>query len=137
MNLQNTYGFDVIDLCALCLFLAAWALHFWVVNRSPFKGGTISTQFAVYRHEWMFRMMSREARMTDVLIQTSVQQGVLFFASTSILLIGALLAGLAAADTAVNVLNDLPFSSTDTRIEWEIKVLLVVFIFTFAFFKFA
>lgn len=135
--LLNTFGFETIDFIALIFFLLAWTVHFWVVNASSFKARTISSQFAIHRHEWMKRMISREARMTDVLIQTSVQHGVLFFASTSILLIGALLAGLASTDQAVNVLINIPFSSTDTHVEWEVKVLLVVFIFTFAFFKFA
>ena len=75
--------------------------------------------------------------MPDVLIQNSLHQGVLFFASTSILVIGALLAGLGSADRAVAVLNDLMLSHNTTRLEWELKVVLVLLIFTFAFFKFA
>jgi len=130
-------GFELVDAVALVLFMLAWVIHFWVINVSSFRVGTISTQFAHYRGAWMSRMVAREATAADVLIQTSVQQGVLFFASTSILLIGALLAGLASADQAVSLLNDIPFASTDTRVEWEAKVLLVVMIFIFAFFKFA
>jgi len=85
----------------------------------------------------MENMVARDLRMVDALIQNSLQQGVLFFASTSILLIGGLLAGVGAADAAMQVLSDIPLSSTNTRTEWEVKVMLVVFIFMFAFFKFA
>jgi len=75
--------------------------------------------------------------MFDALIQNQFQQGVLFFASTSILIVGAMLAGLGATDQAMEVLTDLPFSTPTTRTVWNMKLLLVTFIFVFSFFKFA
>jgi len=82
-------------------------------------------------------MVLRDPKMPDALIQNTLQYGVLFFASTSILLIGGLMAALGASDQAQTLLNELPFTSPFTRTAWELKVLLVIFIFTFAFFKFA
>ncbi len=82
-------------------------------------------------------MVHRDPKMPDALIQNTLQYGVLFFASTTILLIGALIAGLGASDQAIELLSDIPFVSTPSRTAWEIKVLLVIVIFTFAFFKFA
>ena len=75
--------------------------------------------------------------MFDALVQNQFQQGVLFFASTSILIVGALLAGLGASDEAMEILTDLPLSSTTTRTVWEIKLMLITCIFVFSFFKFA
>ena len=82
-------------------------------------------------------MVYRGQKMPDTLIQNTLQYGVLFFASTAILLIGALMAGLGASDQAIELLGDLPFAVRTTRTVWEVKVLLVTLIFTFAFFKFA
>ena len=82
-------------------------------------------------------MVLRNAKMPDTLIQNTLQYGVLFFASTSILLIGALIAGLRASDKAVQLLSDLPFTVGTTKSVRVIKILLVTFIFIFAFFKFA
>jgi len=130
-------GFEPIDLIALGVFFAAWAAHAIAVSRSPLSRRTLSHAMHAYRTRWMENAVRREAKMVDALIQNSLQQGVLFFASTSILVIGALLAGLGAAEQAVRVLGDLPFTSTDTSLEWELKVLLVVGIVTYAFFKFA
>lgn len=73
----------------------------------------------------------------DGILQNSLQQGVLFFASTSVLLIGGLAAGLGAADRGVSILAGLPFVTTDTTFQWQLKIFLVMFIFVFAFFKFA
>ncbi len=82
-------------------------------------------------------MVHRDPKMADALIQNTLQYGVLFFASTTILVIGALIAGLGASDQAIALLSDIPFVTTPSRTAWEIKVLLVIVIFTFAFFKFA
>lgn len=118
-------------------FLIAWLVHTWIINNSPFTKHTISHKMRVFREQWMLNMVRREAKMVDALIQNTLQYGVLFFASTSILVIGALMAGLGASDQAVALLHELPFAAQTSRAAWEIKVLLVVFIFTFAFFKFA
>ena len=130
-------GFEPIDAIAIALFFLAWIAHALLVNRLPTRRRSLSYQMRAYRARWMENAVRRDAKMVDALIQNSLQQGVLFFASTSILVIGALLAGLGAAEQAVRILSDLPFASTDTRLEWEVKILLVVGIVTYAFFKFA
>ena len=129
-------GFEPIDVIAVGVFFLAWIVHAMFVNRLPTRRRSLSHAMHDYRARWMANAVRREAKMVDALIQNSLQQGVLFFASTSILVIGALLAGLGAAEQAVGVLDDLPLASTDTAIEWETKVLLVVAIITYAFFKF-
>jgi len=130
-------GFDRIDAVAIAVFFLAWVAHSVIVSRSPLRTRTLSYAMHAHRLRWMENSARREAKMVDALIQNSLHQGVLFFASTSILLVGALLAGLGAAEQAVSVLEDLPFTSTDSRVEWDAKVLLVAGIFTYAFFKFA
>jgi len=130
-------GFTRLDAVALVVFVISWCMHFWVVNYSPWCDKTISARMRVIRQRWMYNMVLRGAKMPDTLIQNTLQYGVLFFASTSILLIGALIAGLRASDDAVEVLGDLPFTVVTTRSVWEVKILLITFIFTFAFFKFA
>jgi len=131
------WGFSLIDLVALAFFILSWAGHFWIINRSSLKSRTISHHMNGMRVKWMRTLVHRDPKMFDALIQNQFQQGVLFFASTSILIVGAMLAGIGASEKAMDVLIDLPFSSATTRTVWEIKVLLLTFIFVFSFFKFA
>ena len=86
---------------------------------------------------WMKNMIKRDPVVPDILIQTSLQQGVGFFASTSIIVIGALFAALGSAEQAINLLSDFPMTITTTKTQWEFKVLMLVLIFVYAFFKFA
>jgi len=130
-------GFSALDYIAVIFFFAAWMMHIWVINHSRLSKNTITYRMANYRRLWMRNMVYRDPKMPDTLIQNTLQYGVLFFASTTILLIGALMAALGASDQAIALLSDLPFVTTPSRTAWEIKVLMVIFIFTFAFFKFA
>lgn len=130
-------GFTHIDIIALLFFFACWIGHYWILNHSPLKTKTITHHMNRERQKWIMNMTGRDPKVMDALIQNGLQQGVLFFASTSILIVGALLAGLGATDKAIDVLTGLPFSATTSRTAWELKILLVLFIFVFSFFKFA
>jgi len=132
-----SFGLSTVDIFALIFFFASWIGHFWLLNYSPLRHKTITAYMNLERNRWMQNMIVRDPKMTDVLIQNGFQHGVLFFASTSMLIVGALLAGLGATDKAIDVLIGLPYSTTTTRSVWELKVLLVLFIFVFSFFKFA
>ncbi len=134
---MQLWGFSSVDIAAAVFFLLSWLGHFWIINRSPLRVHTITHHMNKMRVQWMKAFFKREPKMFDALIQNGFQQGVLFFASTSILIVGALLAGLGATEQAIGMLTDLPFSSTTTRTVWEIKVLLITCIFVFSFFKFA
>jgi uncharacterized membrane protein len=135
--MQTYFGFSTLDAFALLFFFATWASHYFVINRSPLRVNTITSGMESMRAQWMDNVVVRGDSPKDAIIQNTLQQGVLFFASTTVLLIGGLVAGLGAADRGVAVLSELPLSTTSTSIQWEIKILLVLFIFVFAFFKFA
>lgn len=133
---MQLWGFSSIDIAAAVFFMLSWLGHFWIVNRSPLRVHTITYHMNKMRVQWMKAFFNRDTKMFDALIQNGFQQGVLFFASTSILIVGALLAGLGATEQVIGVLTDLPFSSATTRTVCEIKLLLITCIFVFSFFKF-
>jgi uncharacterized membrane protein len=86
----------------------------------------------------MMRMLYRDdPRIVDTTIQASLLSGIAFFASTTIIVVGGLIALLGATDQAIRVLADIPFAIKHSRGTWELKVLLLITIFVYAFFKFA
>jgi len=135
--MPSPYGFSTLDLFALGLFFVTWIGHFYVTNHSRYRSRTITSAMVGMREQWMRNVIQRDGSPFDALIQNGLQQGVLFFGSTSVLLIGGLVAGLGSADSAVAMLQEIPLSTTRSTLQWEVKILLVVFIFVFAFFKFA
>ncbi|MFK7861647.1 MAG: DUF599 domain-containing protein [Granulosicoccus sp.] len=131
------YGFTLIDVLALALFCACWIGHYYVTYVSRWRKLTISATMTEMRERWMMNVVVRGDSPIDAIIQNGLQQGVLFFASTTVLLLGGLVAGLGAADRGVEILQMLPLSATSNAVQWELKILLIAFIFVMAFFKFA
>ena len=131
-------GFTVHDCAAGALLVVCWGGFNALVFR--FRSGrwiSLSRIMVRYRHGWMTEMARRDLRMIDTMIQGTVLQGCTFFASTAILLIGGLIALLGSTDRALGVVQDLPFAVETTRAVWEIKVLGLVTVLIYAFFKFA
>jgi uncharacterized membrane protein len=129
-------GFSVIDTIALGFFFFVWLSHYYIVNQSRWSHLSITARMTQMREQWMLNVVVRGDSPKDAIIQTGLQQGVLFFASTTVLLIGGLVAGLGAAERGVAVLQDIPFTATTSSAQWELKILFIIFIFVLAFFKF-
>jgi uncharacterized membrane protein len=73
----------------------------------------------------------------DTTIMASLQNGTAFFASTSLIAIGGVLALLQATNDVISLFAELPFGATITRAAWETKVIGLAVMFVYAFFKFA
>ncbi|MGB0733535.1 MAG: DUF599 domain-containing protein, partial [Pontibacterium sp.] len=89
-----------------------------------------------YRYEWMLHMLEREVRIADAAIVANLERGVSFFASTTMLVLAGLITVLGAAQTALSVVNMLPLAIPTTEAEFEIKLLCIICLFVYAFFKF-
>ena len=81
-------------------------------------------------------MAKRDLRMIDTSIMAGLQQGTAFFASTSILAIGGSFALMGSTDEVLQVMRDLPLDISATRPIWEAKIIGLIVIYAFAFFKF-
>ncbi|WP_321339853.1 DUF599 family protein [Breoghania sp.] len=128
--------FMPLDLAALAWFVVSWLTYNWLLEFSRWKKHTLSHAMDAYRREWMLSMLGRPLRMIDAQIMSGLQQGTSFFASTSLLALGACFGLLNATDLALEVYADLPISIATTRQEWEIKALGLMLIAAYAFFKF-
>ncbi len=129
--------FSLLDYIALGWFGLCWVGYTWFADKTRWHDKNVSTAVAKHRQHWMQTMMRREHRIVDSSIQSTLLQGVAFFASTTILLVGGLLAALSATERAIQVLSGLPLVVQTSQAAWELKVLLLVAIFVYAFFKFA
>ncbi len=130
-------GLSIWDYGALAWFVACWSGFTLYADYSPARHRSMTMAMNRYRTRWMTVMLRRENRMVDAAILGNLLNGAAFFASTTIFAIGGLLAALSASDVASTILTELPFTVDTTRAAWETKVLVLVVIMVFAFFKFA
>jgi len=129
--------FTYLDYAAVGWYLACWLGYTIVADHSPYRRHSMTAVMSGYRQRWMLVMLGRENRVVDTTIIGNLLNGAAFFASTTIFAIGGLLAALGATDSAIEILQDLPFAVTPSRAALELKMLLLVTSLVFAFFKFA
>ncbi len=126
---------SLVDLVAPVWFLMVWLGYTWFADRD--RGvHNLTTVMRDYRLLWMKRMLDRDVRMVDTQIFGNLMRSMSFFASTTMFIIAGLVAVLGAREKAMAVLNELPFAVHASNLLWDLKVLLLVAIFVYAFFKF-
>jgi uncharacterized membrane protein len=126
-----------VDIAAVGFFILEWTAYAVTLEHTAYGRNSLSARMNVYRAVWIRRLLDREARMVDMQIMASLQNGTAFFASTSLFAIGGALALLRATNEALAVLGALPINLSPSPALWEIKCLGLILIFVYAFFKFA
>lgn len=122
------------------LFLV-WLFGFWIVysrlaNRSVGGRLSLNRHMAMVRVDWMRNMLHRDNRVMDGMLMGHLINSVSFFASTSVLLLAGLVGGLAGSDKVHQLATDLGVASRTSQLLFEVKLLLLIGIFVYAFFKF-
>jgi uncharacterized membrane protein len=128
---------STLELAALLWFAVSFIGYAWLADHTVLHRRSVSAAMASHRYRWMRMMLERDMRMVDTAVQGNLLTSVGFFASTTIFVIAGLLASLGATDEAIEVMQALPLAAPTTRQMWELKVLLLVALFVYAFFKFA
>lgn len=124
-----------LDLLALALFIASW-LGYAAWARQRARGSLVATTNR-WRREWMLQATLRDNRMVDAAVTQILAASPSFFASTSILIIGGLLAALASSEQASELVRELPFAARTSLLVFDLKIVVLTVVFVFAFFRFS
>lgn len=81
-------------------------------------------------------MMHRDVRIVDSNIVMILARSATFLASTTIFIVAGLIAVMGTMDTAIEVVGDLRYAIKSSREVWELKMLGLLLVFIYAFFKF-
>jgi uncharacterized membrane protein len=126
-----------VDVIAVGFFALEWTVYAITLEHTAYGRDSLSTRMHVYREIWVRNLLHREARMVDMQIMASLQNGTAFFASTSLIAIGGALALLRETNDALVVLGALPVNLSPSPALWEVKCVGLILIFIYTFFKFA
>lgn len=129
--------FTQLDLAALVWFFALLGGYRLIAGLAPLERRSIVGTVQDHRIAWMRNMARRDNRVLDAILLGGLGQGNAFFASTSAIAIGGLIALVGSGEKVQVFLQTLPFAASASPVLWELKVLLLIGIFVFAFFKFA
>lgn len=126
-----------VDITAVGFFVIEWFVYAITLEHTAYGRDSLSARMHAYRETWVRNLLNREARMVDMQIMASLQNGTAFFASTSLIAIGGALALLRATSDAQTVLAALPVDLSPSSALWELKCIGLILIFIYTFFKFA
>jgi uncharacterized membrane protein len=126
-----------MDVAALVLLVTAWAAYQWYADYGTAARPRLGREMDRFVRGWIERMVERDNRMMDVNVLRNLMRSSQFFASTTMLILGALVALMGYAEQAASVVAELPFGQEVSIRLWELKILVLLLIFVYAFFKFS
>jgi uncharacterized membrane protein len=124
------------DGLALAFFFAAWIGYADFARRRSVTQPSVLGATNRERTRWMLQTTWRENRVIDGVVVQSLSASPSFFASTTILIIGGLLAVLSSAERASDLAREIPFAARSSLLAFDLKVVLLAGIFIYAFFRF-
>jgi uncharacterized membrane protein len=124
------------DWLALGWFVALWVGYAVFARRRAERSGSLLATTNHYRRLWMLQTTARENRVVDGVVVQNLSTSPSFFASTTILIIGGLLALLGTSDKASEFVREIPFAARTSTFVLDLKLMVLLVIFIYAFFRF-
>ena len=125
------------DILAFIWFMACWVGYSFYTDRGGESRRPVARVFHQHRVRWMERMLDRDNRMADINIVTAHMRGGMMFATITILILAGVMTILGNLGKAREVTSHLSFAVEASQEMWEIKVIVLLLIFVYAFFKYA
>lgn len=124
------------DWLALAVFFFGWVGYAWFAAWRSHRRQTLLATTNFYRRLWMLRVAERDNRVVDSQVVQNLSSSPSFFASTTILIIGGLLAVLGTTDKATELVRELPFAARTSVLVFDLKLVVLTGVFVYAFFRF-
>lgn len=124
------------DWLAVVVFFGGWAGYAWFArHRAGTRPSILATTNRI-RRQWMLQATYRDVRVVDGVMIQNLSTSPSFFASTTVLVIGGLLAVLSTTDKASELVREIPFAARTSVLVFDLKVVLMLVVFVYAFFRF-
>jgi uncharacterized membrane protein len=124
------------DWAALAAYLAGWAGYVVFAKLNGSRRPSVLATTNRIRRQWMLQATHREVRVIDGVVIQNLSSSPSFFASTTILIIGGLLAVLGTTEKATELVREIPFAARTSVLVFDLKIVLMLMIFVYAFFRF-
>ncbi len=132
MKLQYSH----LDLIAFLVFVACWFGYDWFAKRHANDRPSLLTVMNPFRERWFQQTLTRENRIVDSALVSNLLHSATFFSSTTILVLGGLLALFGSVEKSVEVFENLPFAQRTSQQLLEAKIVLLILLFIYALVKF-
>jgi len=136
-GLRNAFGLlPWTDWVALAWFVGAWVGYAQFARRRAEQRPSVLAATNRIRREWMLQATYRDVRVVDGVVVQNLSASPSFFASTTILIIGGLLAVLGTTEKTTDLVREIPFVARTSMLVFDLKIGLLLLVFIYAFFRF-
>lgn len=118
-------------------FFSGWLGYAWFARHYGAKRSSLLHTTNRYRHFWLLQATARDPRVIDGIITQNLSSTPAFFSSTTIIIIGGLIALMGTTDKAAELVREIPFAVRTSVLVFDLKVLLMAAVFVYAFFRFS
>lgn len=124
------------DWVAVALYFSAWTGYARFARRKAASTPSLLALTNRERTRWMLQATWRDTRVIDGSVVQTLSASPSFFASTTILIIGGLLAMMSTTERASELVREIPFAAHTSLLVFDLKVVLLTAVFVYAFFRF-
>jgi uncharacterized membrane protein len=125
----------VNSICLVWFFICWVGYTFYARNRAS-RQSCLASELHNYRESWMRRVLLRDVRVGDAALIANLERNVSFLASTTILILAGLLTVFTVSEEISSLVSLIPFAIHASPLSVQLKVLMLVVIFVYAFFTF-
>ncbi|WP_372525638.1 DUF599 domain-containing protein [Piscinibacter sp.] len=125
-----------LDWVAVVVFFGGWVGYAWFARERAGTHMSILATTNRIRRQWMLQTTYRDVRVVDGVVIQNLSTSPSFFASTTILIIGGLLATLGTTEKASELVREFPFAARTSVLVFDLKIVLMLVIYVYAFFRF-
>ena len=124
------------DGIALAWFLFCWLGYGQIAKHLARHRPNLISTINHFRERWMRRICERDNHVADAALLSNLLRGALFFASTTVFILGGLLAILGTGSRVAEIVGTLPYVARTESWVLEVKAIVLIMVFVYAFFKF-
>ncbi len=125
-----------VDLAAVFIFALCWFGYAWFAALRSTDRASLLNVMNPQRERWFEQTLTRENRIVDSSLTANLLNSATFFSSTTILVLGGLLALFGSVEKSSDILQNLPFAQRSSQQLLEAKVVLLILLFIYALVKF-
>jgi uncharacterized membrane protein len=129
--------FNVIESLALGYFLLLWGgyARYAKYRAKNTDKPSLSRSLRQHRAAWAARLLQRDMRVTDASLLANQERVVGFFASTTLILLAAVMTAITTSEQLAEITSHIPFTERQSTEQIEAKLALLLLTLIYAFFK--
>lgn len=127
---------SLLDWLGFSGWAVSWIAYQAVADRATTRRPNLAAAIRPFRRAWMREAFERDNRVTDAALLGNLMQSATFLASTTLLVIGGLLALMGGIDESARIVQSLPFAQKTSLLLFELKALVLTLVLVYAFLRF-